>query len=145
MWTHRFCGVGHARLTRFTKKLCAVQSAICICVCAWALRNQGTKRQTYGRLHSQVREFVLVLPRSSSLQWASLGLPVPMAVAMALAMPMRCVGHALVRRVEVQVGVRLERAALIELPLLLRRVCVEGRAAALAVHVLVLVPQQVPG
>ena len=66
---------------------------------------------------------------------------------MAVAMPVRCIaiGHALVGRVEVQVGVRPKRTALSELPLLLRRVCVECGAAALAMHVLVLVPQQVPG
>ena len=56
--------------------------------------------------------------------FASVGLP----VAMAVAMPVRCVGHALVRRVEVQVAVRPERAALVELALLLGRVSVEWRA-----------------
>ena len=55
---------------------------------------------------------------------ASVGLPVAVAVAVAV----RCVGHALVRRVEVQVAVRPERAALVELALLLGRVAVEGRA-----------------
>ena len=49
-----------------------------------------------------------------------MAVPVPMAV--------RCFGHALVRRVEVQVGVRPERAALRELALLLRRVRVDRRA-----------------
>ena len=49
-----------------------------------------------------------------------MAVPVPMAV--------RCLGHALVRRVEVQVGVRPERAALRELSLLLRRVRVHRRA-----------------
>ena len=49
-----------------------------------------------------------------------MAVPVPMAV--------RCFGHALVRRVEVQVGVRPERAALRELSLLLRRVRVHRRA-----------------
>ena len=48
---------------------------------------------------------------------------------MAVAVPIgvRCFGHALVRRVEVQVGVRPERAALRELALLLRRVRVARR------------------
>ena len=46
-----------------------------------------------------------------------MAVPVPMAV--------RCFGHALVRRVEVQVGVRPERAALRELALLLQEVPVQ--------------------
>ena len=63
-------------------------------------------------------------PPPSRQFFASVGLP----VAMAVAMPVRCVGHALVRRVEVQVAVRPERAALVELALLLGRVSVEWRA-----------------